>query len=169
VDRDEDFSAYVDARGMTLVRSAVLMGCSLSDAEDLVQTALMRCYASWDKVVAARDSDAYVFRVLLNCRATGRRRRWSGETPTADLPERATSDRTDQLALGAAVSAAMRGLAYEHRCVLVLRYFVDLTEQQIAQILSIPVGTVKSRLSRAHTQLSQDRNLANLLDTRSGP
>lgn len=72
MDKDEDFSAYVAARGVTLVRSAVLMGCSVHDAE--VQATLTRCYVSWDKVRSARDADAYVFRVMLNTHATRRRR-----------------------------------------------------------------------------------------------
>jgi DNA-directed RNA polymerase specialized sigma24 family protein len=89
VDRDEDFSAYVAARGVTLVRSAVLMGCSVHDAEDLVQATLTRCYVSWERVRSARDADAYVFRVMLNTHATRQRRMWHREkpTPAEQIPE----------------------------------------------------------------------------------
>ena len=83
----EDYSAYVGVRWRALVRTAVMLGCSRQDAEDLVQTALIRCYRSWDKVTAASDLDAYVHRVLVNCLATSRKRRWWREEPRVELPE----------------------------------------------------------------------------------
>ena len=60
VKRDEDFSEYASVRWSTLVRSAVLLGCTGPEAEDLVQVTLMRCYVSWGKVRRAADRDAYV-------------------------------------------------------------------------------------------------------------
>lgn len=169
VDKGGDFSAYVAARGKTLIRSAVLMGCSPQDAEDLAQTALMRCYTSWDKVQSARDVDAYVYRVLFNCLSTGRRRRWRGETPTAVPPDGTDVDATERLAVALSVREALRGMTLEHRSVLVLKYFADLTDGQVAEALSVPVGTVKSRLARALLQLSHDRGLVDLSDNGSTP
>jgi RNA polymerase sigma-70 factor (sigma-E family) len=162
VDWDDDFSEYAAARGHMLIRSAVLLGLSGPDAEDLAQNTLERCYSSWEKVRSARDVDAYVYRVLVNCLVSGRRRQWTGEAPTAVLPEATTADVSDQLALGASVRAALRGMSFEHRTVLVLRYFADLTDMQVAEVLSLPLGTVKSRLSRALRQLSDDQHLADL-------
>ncbi len=169
MDTDGDFTAYVAARGQTLVRSAVLLGWSLPEAEDHVQTALMRCYSNWDKVTAAADIDAYVYRVLLNALSTSRRRKWWGERPTAELPETSVADAADQVAVGAAVRAALKRLPEQQRTVLVLRYFADLTDRQTAKALGIPVGTVKSRLSRALTELSNDDHLADLPGNRSTP
>lgn len=83
---ESDFTAYVRARRETLVRAAVLLGCSVPEAEDLVQTALVRCYRSWGRVLAADDSDADVFRVLFNCVNSSRSRRWVNEQPTGLLP-----------------------------------------------------------------------------------
>jgi RNA polymerase sigma-70 factor (sigma-E family) len=162
LDSDTDFAAYVAARGQRLVRSAVLLGCSVPDAEDLAQTVLLRCYSSWGRVVAADDVDAYVYRVLVNCLSTGRRRKWTGEVPTADLPESAGVDGSDRLAVGASVRVVLGAMSVERRTVLVLRYFVDLTDLQIAEVLAVPVGTVKSRLARALDQLSQDGRLVGL-------
>lgn len=93
MDQREDFSAYVSARWTTLVRSAVFLGCGLEEAQDLVQTTLMKSYVAWAKVSRAEDRDGYVYRVLLNALRDSRRRRW-GERPTADLPESHSPDAT---------------------------------------------------------------------------
>lgn len=154
MDRDEDYAAYVAARWAGLVRSAVLLGCSRTDAEDLVQTTLVRCYGAWWRVQRADDPDAYVYRVLLNCLASSRRRRWWGERPSDDLPEAAARDHADAAAVRAAVTTALAGLGEDQRRVLVLRYWADLTERQVAEVLGVAVGTVKSRTSRALAALS---------------
>lgn len=92
-----------------------------------------------------------------------------GERPTAELPETSVADAADQVAVGAAVRAALKRLPEQQRTVLVLRYFADLTDRQTAKALGIPVGTVKSRLSRALTELSNDDHLADLPGNRSTP
>lgn len=61
-----DFSEYVVARRTALVRAAVLLGCPQPEAEDIVQTALLRCYRSWRRVVKADQPDAYVYRVWID-------------------------------------------------------------------------------------------------------
>lgn len=166
--RDEDYTAYVSARRGALVRAAVLLGSSVHEAEDVVQSAMVRCYTSWDKVDCARDPDAYVYRILLNCWATSRRRRWWGERPTSDLPDNAgPDDAVDSAALTAVVRGALLRLSEKHRAVLVLRFFADLSERQVAEVLAIPMGTVKSRVSRSLAQLSADPELAELPGNRS--
>ena len=150
---DEEFTAFVRARYQTLVRSAVLLGCPAPDAEDAVQTALARCYSAWSRVRRADDPEAYAYRVLVNGLARNWRRRWRGEIPHPDLPEPAGPGRGGDPAVVVAgrtdVRAALARLAVEHRRVLVLRYFADLTERQVAAVLDIPLGTVKSRTARA--------------------
>lgn len=162
MDQREDFSAYVAARWTTLVRSAVFLGCHLEEAQDLVQTTLMKSYVAWAKVSRADDRDGYVYRVLLNALRDSRRRRWWGERPTADLPEPHTQDETADIDIADAVHRALGGLDPAFREVVVLRYFANLGEQQTATALRIPVGTVKSRLSRALRQLADDDHLADL-------
>ena len=158
----EDFSAYVSARWPALVRSAVLLGCSYQEAEDMVQTALIRCYGAWDRIAKASDPDAYVHKVLVNCWAKSRKRRWWGEKPTADLPDSVGPDNTADVALSHALATALGRLSPQHRAVLVLRYAADMTEQQVAEALEIPVGTVKSRLSRATAACAADGQLIEL-------
>ena len=163
---DETYKEYVLARYPTLVRAAVLFGCRSQDAEDAVQDALVRCYAAWPRVSAADDPDAYVFRVLINTIARSRRRRWWGEVPHAFLPDaHPDDDVANRVSLSQSVRSALDRLAPEQREVLVLRYFVDLSELQIAQVVGVAAGTVKSRASRAITALAKDPGLGDLIFT----
>jgi RNA polymerase sigma-70 factor (sigma-E family) len=163
--RDEDFAAYVSGRWTALVRSAALLGCTQHDAEDLVQTTLARCYVNWPKVGGAISRDAYVHRVLVNCHADSRRRRWWGETPTDRPPETpVAADPVATVDAHDAIEHALAGLSPPYRAVLVLRFFAHLSEAETAEALGIPLGTVKSRSSRALAELSGNSHLADLVD-----
>ncbi len=162
---NHDFSDYVAARWTRLVRAAVLLGCSESEAEDLVQTALERCLMKWRKVQRADDRDAYVHRVLVNTLISSRRRRWTGEQPSADLPERPSQDETTSIDDIDAVVRALGLLSRDQRLAIVLRYYVQLSERQMAEVLGVAPGTVKSRLSRALTILANDPALSELRGT----
>ena len=161
----DDFSEYVAARWPTLVRSAVLLGCTHAEAEDLVQSALERCLLKWSRVRAADDRDAYVHRVLVNTFLSSRRRRWHGERPSAVLPERGDADQTTGVDDADAVMRALDGLPSDQRTAVVLRYYAHLSEQQMATVLGVAAGTVKSRISRAVKALAKDPNLAELRET----
>jgi RNA polymerase sigma-70 factor (sigma-E family) len=156
---DDDFTAYVAARWASMVRVATYLGCTTTEAEDLVQTTLVRCYRSWGRVRRADRVDAYVHRALVTTLAKSRRRLWRGEIPTSDLPDTAGSDTTGLSDARADLGRALERLSPEHREVLVLRFVGDLTEQQTADALSVPLGTVKSRVSRALAAIDQ-RDLA---------
>jgi RNA polymerase sigma-70 factor (sigma-E family) len=151
-----DFDAYVIAQRAGLVRSAVLMGCPQADAEDVVQAALLRCYRHWRKVQRAERPEAYIYKILVNVLRQARNRRWHGEVPTEHLPDAVVDS---EATTGLVVRAVLRRMRPEHRDVLVLRYYVDLSEADIAAILGLPVGTVKSRASRALQALAQDESL----------
>ncbi|MEV5964761.1 SigE family RNA polymerase sigma factor [Kribbella sp. NPDC051952] len=161
----DDFTDYVAARWPTLVRSAVLLGCTHPEAEDLVQTVLERCLLKWNRVRAADDRDAYVHQILINSFLSARRRRWNGERPSAVLPEHAGVDQTAVVDDTDAVMRALDRLPSDQRTAVVLRYYAHLTEQQMASVLGVATGTVKSRLSRAVKVLAQDPQLAELRGT----
>lgn len=146
-----DFTEYVAARRTRLVRTTVLLGCPPADAEDVVQSALLRCYRAWDKVTRADNPDGYVHRVLVNVLHDARSRRWNGEVPTEQLPDAAEHADTTT---GIAVRRALAGMSREHREVLVLRFYADLSERDTALALGVAPGTVKSRTSRALAALS---------------
>ncbi|WP_148613801.1 SigE family RNA polymerase sigma factor [Nocardioides rubriscoriae] len=167
MDHDADYAAYVRESWSTLVRSAVFLGCSPHEAEDLAQTTLVRCYTAWPRVVGADDRAAYVYRMLLNCLRDSRRRRWWGERPSERLPEpapggAASRDEMADVDTADAVHRALAGLTKINRDVVVLRYFTGLSEQQTAEVLGVPAGTVKSRLSRSLAQLAADDHLTDL-------
>ncbi len=166
---DEDYADYVRGAWDGLVRSAVFLGCSLAEAEDLAQTTLVRCYTAWDRVEAADDRSAYVYRMLVNALRDSRRRRWWGERPTEHLPETGADDEDDMAAVDTAdaVHRALADLTSPNRDVVVLRYFAGLSEAQTATALGVPAGTVKSRLSRSLAQLAANEHLSPDLSERS--
>jgi RNA polymerase sigma-70 factor (sigma-E family) len=162
---EEDFTTYVAAHWPRLVRSAVLLGCTRAEAEDVVQSALERCLRRWRRVAAADDRDAYVHRVLINTFTSARRRRWTGERPTDTLPETTVSDVTSVVDEADALVRALGRLGPDQRAAVVLRYYAHLSEEQMATALGVAPGTVKSRLSRALTALAADPTLGELRGT----
>ena len=162
MDHETDFADYARDAWGSLVRSAIFLGCSPHEAEDLAQTTLVRCYTAWPSVAAADNRAAYVYRMLLNCLRDSKRRRWWGERPSERLPERVGRDETARVDTADAVHRALAGLSKPNRDVVVLRYFSGLTEQQTAEALDIPPGTVKSRLSRSLAQLAANDHLTDL-------
>lgn len=159
-----DFTEYVAARRPRLVRTVVLLGCPARDAEDVVQSALARCLRSWRRVSRADNPDAYVNRVLVNTLRDARSRRWNGELSSDSLPEREAETAHED---GLVVRRALASLSPEHREVLVLRYFADLSERQTADALGVPPGTVKSRTARAIAALAAHDDIAALAGERS--
>ncbi|CAN5698683.1 SigE family RNA polymerase sigma factor [soil metagenome] len=164
IERDDeaDFADYARDAWGSLVRSGVFLGCTLHEAEDLAQTTLVRCYTAWPSVAAADNRAAYVYRVLLNCLRDSKLRRWWGERATERLPEPAGADQPDGTAgvdTADAVHRALGGLSKPNRDVVVLRYFSGLSEAETAEVLGIPTGTVKSRLSRSLAALAADAHL----------
>jgi RNA polymerase sigma-70 factor (sigma-E family) len=163
VDKPQEaaYAEFVRTRWRDLVRAAVFLGADPHEAEDLAQTTLVRCYAGWDRVTGADNRDAYVYRMLLNALRDVRRSRWWKARVDFDL-DGVVGDRTEAVAVADAVHRALSGLSKINREVVVLRYFVQLSEAQTAAALGIPAGTVKSRLSRALAILARDRHLLDI-------
>lgn len=156
----EEFREFVAALSPSLLRTAYLMTGTRADAEDLLQTALAKAYVSWRRVRAADSPEAYVRRVMLNARTSSWRRRRVDATPYAELPERAGSDAYAQTDLHDALWRALGTLGRRQRAVLVLRYYEQLSEAEIADALGISVGTVKSQASRALASLRSNAGLS---------
>lgn len=155
---DAAFRAFVEQNGASLVHAARLLTGDHHRGEDLVQTALTRVYLKWDRIDAPL---AYARKALVTAHIDSTRRRWWGEKPTETLPE-TTDD-------GAAETAAderdelrrlLAGLTARERAVIVLRYYCDLSEQDAAHTLGVPVGTVKSTCSRALSRLRVEIGVA---------
>ena len=133
------FEEFVAARRPALLRSAYLLTGSHHDAEDLVQTTLLRVVPRWNRIAA--HPEPYVRRVLARESVTRwRSRRWRERT-VAQLPETASDERPSDRG---ALLQALATLSPRQRAVLVLRYFDDLTEAATAETLGISLGAVKS-------------------------
>ncbi|WP_219463230.1 SigE family RNA polymerase sigma factor [Nonomuraea rhizosphaerae] len=153
-----DFIAYVEARSPRLLRTAYLLCRDWAQAEDLVQTALVRAWRAWGRV--GEHPDAYVSRILVNTHLSWRSRLWWRELPTDEPPEKASPG--DEIGLSderAVLWAALGRLPPRQRAVLVLRFFEDLPESAVAQILNCSIGTVKSQTSKALAKLRIDPDL----------
>lgn len=165
-DAEADYSRYAAEQWGRLVRAAVFLGAGPHEAEDLAQTTLVRCYAGWARVTNADNRDAYVYRMLLNCLRDQRRTRWwrgRVDVPTDVLADgERVEDTSEAVAIADAVHRALATLTKPNRDVVVLRYFVQLSEAQTAAALGISAGTVKSRLSRSLARLAADQHLLDL-------
>lgn len=161
LDSDAEFQAYMAARWPVLVRTAFLLTGDRFLAEDLAQTALTRVYASWRRVRRADDVDAYVRRVLVNANS-GRFRKRRVDEHLVPVPQDGRSHVPHEpIAQRSALMAALAELPPRQRAVVVLRYWEDLSEREVATVLGCAVGTVKSQAAKALARL---RNSSVLLD-----
>jgi RNA polymerase sigma-70 factor (sigma-E family) len=152
--RDADFTAYLDARQPALLRTAYLLTGDRATAEDLLQDSLAKLYLAWDRVERRESIDAYLRRIMVNELNSLWRRPWKKrEIVVDDVPEHAaTSDRYDD-GEAARLWTFVRTLPRRQRAVIVLRYYEQLSEAEIAAALGCSVGTVKSQASRALASL----------------
>ncbi|HEY3880139.1 MAG TPA: SigE family RNA polymerase sigma factor [Trebonia sp.] len=149
---EQDFAAFVRARGDHWMRLAVLLAGSPSEAEDLLQASLEKLYGAWPRLdLATAAPDAYMRKIIVNTRRSWWSSRWRQETPVATVPDAAdpvAGDAADRYALGALVRGALAALPGRQRKVLVLRYIEDLPEATVAELLGCSVGTVKTHAHR---------------------
>jgi RNA polymerase sigma-70 factor (sigma-E family) len=149
-----EFSTFVRLHSTALLRSAFLLTGDRIDAEELVQDTLVRLYPNWGRVSEAEVPLAYVRRSLTNNFLNGRRRRSASDVLFADPPERAyEQDVGSQLSDRELVRSLLDGLPPRQRAVLVLRFFDDLEDTEIASIVGCRRGTVRSMVSRGLQQL----------------
>ncbi len=149
----EGFDALVDARSTSLLRTAYLLTGDWCLAEDLLQTALVKTWFRWHEVRDKAAAEAYVRQVMARTYATWWRRRWRGETPTAVLPEPRGHDPYADVDQRHLLRRALAELPPRQRAIVVLRFYEDLTEAQVAETLGCSIGTVKSTVSRALVRL----------------
>ena len=153
-----DFAEFVSVRSPALLRTAYLLTGDWALGEDLLQTALASTWRRWGRL--SGEPEGYVRRTMLNTYLSWRRRRWTGEVPTGELPDRPGEDVTGYADERDLVWTALQRLPRRQRAVVVLRYYEDLTEVETAQLLGVTVGTVKSQASKALATLRVDSTLA---------
>jgi RNA polymerase sigma-70 factor (sigma-E family) len=154
------FGEFVATRSRDLLRTGWLLTGDWGEAEDLVQTALLRCLPRWESVTTP---DAYVRAAIVNAYLSWRRRRAASERPVAVVPEASAVDEVGPAEVRASVRAALAALSPRERTVVVLRYYADLSEADTAAALGIAVGSVKRYAADALAKLRADPALDGLL------
>ncbi len=158
-DRDREFDAFVGASGRRLLRAAQLLTGDRHSAEDLLQDVLARTYARWDRIDG--NPEAYVRRALVNGQRSWWRSPAGRHVPRGAVPDApAIGDHASAHALNDSVLRAMSALTPRERSVIVLRFWLDLTEAATAAELGVAVGTVKSTTARALARLRASEHLA---------
>src|ERR1700761_7296347 len=154
------FGDYVARRSQALLRAALALTGNRADAEDLLQATLVKAYQSWDRIDDAAALDTYVRRVMANTHISGWRRRRVDEYPTDELPDSVPTDDlpkdSDRHDGG---QRAIDRLPRQMRAAVMLRFYDDLTEPEVAAALGVSVGTVKSTVARAVAKLRKDAEL----------
>ena len=154
--RAEGFDGFVAARWSALFHLArLLVGGDRHRAEDLLQEALVKLWFVWPRI-AEEAPEAYVRKVLARAAARSARRRWWGERPVEHemLPDLAEAgDVSAAVAERSRLEAALAQLPPRQRAAVVLRYYQDLPEKQVAEVLGCPVGTARSHASRGVARL----------------
>ncbi len=161
-----EFEQFVASYGDDLLRTAYLITSDLPEAEDLTQECFLRVAERWRHIRVMHHPGAYARRVLVNLALDGgqrRARRWQ-ELLRLDGPSEAKlafrgDDRTDDVTTLPTADGdlrdAVRALPTRQRVILVLRYFGDFSEAQVAEMLGCSVGTVKSTTSRSLVRLRE--------------
>ena len=161
---EAEFTEFMHGRWSRLVRLGYGLTGDLGLAEDLAQTALAKAFASWPRVRRAGDPDAYVRRIMVNANSSRFRKRRVHEhfmdTPPDTVPHPGLTDATRQHDDRVTLMAALMGLPQGQRAVVVLRYWMDMTETEVAVTLGCSVGNVKSQASRALAKLRLSPDLA---------
>jgi RNA polymerase sigma-70 factor (sigma-E family) len=157
-----DFTRFVTESSSRLLRTAWLLTSHREHAQDLTQLALAKTFAAWRRV-RNDDAEAYARRVMVNSYIDWWRRAPWRESPTEQLPERGVvPDHSRTIDERAALLAALSQLTRKERTIVVLRYYVDLSESEVATHVGVSVGTVKSTASKALAKLRRSPSLTDI-------
>lgn len=154
MDHTAEFDEFVRTRGDALLRYGYVLSGNTEDAADLVQEALARLGDAWHRVRMKDSPEGYVRTTMARLHINAWRRR-NREDLVAAVPEHGRFDSYDDADLW----AELRELPRKMRAVLVLRYYEDLPDERIADILGISRGTVRSQAARALDKLRIKRLL----------
>ncbi|MEU4578679.1 SigE family RNA polymerase sigma factor [Nonomuraea sp. ATR24] len=154
MDHTTEFDEFVRSRGDALLRYGYVLSGNADDAADLVQEALARLGDAWSRVRKKDDPEGYVRTTMVRLHITSWRRRHREELVSV-VPEKGRFDRYEDADLW----ADLQRLPPRMRVVLVLRYYEDLPDAEIAAILGVSRGTVRSQAARALDKLRIKRML----------
>jgi RNA polymerase sigma-70 factor (sigma-E family) len=151
VTSEQEFTEFAVATSPRLRRAAFLLCGDWHTAEDLVQTTLTKVFVSWRRIRRQDAAPAYAARTLVNTYLTDKRLKRSGEVSTDRLPERPAESPAPETRI--VVLDALATLPAKGRAVVVLRYWADMSVDQVAAALGCSPGNVKSQSARALDKL----------------
>ncbi|MFF0450500.1 SigE family RNA polymerase sigma factor [Streptomyces sp. NPDC004609] len=146
-EEDAALHAFVEARRTALFRSAYLLCGDRDEADDLVQTTLVKVVVTGRRQMRLDNIEAYTRKTLINTFIASRRRFWRREHSYGELPDRAQREAADT-ETGLVIRAALGRLSAKQRAVVVLRYWEDLSIAETARLLGMRENTVKSHAAR---------------------
>ncbi|MBT8224301.1 MAG: SigE family RNA polymerase sigma factor [Dactylosporangium sp.] len=150
----DDFDSFVVARGRALLRFAYVLSGNGHLAEDIVQEVLARAHQKWSRIESMEAPEAYIRRAIVREYLSWRRRRASTEEVMADVPDRADpSDPAHTFVERGQMWELLSELPRSQRAVLVLRFYGDLADEDIANTLGCSQSTVRAHASRALARL----------------
>ncbi|MEU9454823.1 SigE family RNA polymerase sigma factor [Streptomyces sp. NPDC048277] len=157
-DEEREFREFVTARSRPLLHTAYLLTGDWEQGRDLLQTALASTARRWSKLRDREQPEIYVRRALYHAQVDRfRLLSWGRETVTDTLPDQpsgqAAADWADTVVQRQDIMAALRRLPKRQRAVIVLRYFEDRPDNEIAAILGVAQGTVRSQTHKALVSL----------------
>jgi RNA polymerase sigma-70 factor (sigma-E family) len=147
----EEFAEFAAAASPRLLRAAYLLCGNSHTAEDLAQTTLTKVFASWRRISQRDAVHAYATRTLINTYLAEKRRKSSSEIVTGELPEPGFLPPSPELRM--VVLDALATLPPKSRVIVVMRYWADMSVEEVAQLLGCSTGNVKSQSSRALEKL----------------
>jgi RNA polymerase sigma-70 factor (sigma-E family) len=159
VESDEEFHDFMRGRWAPMVRLAYMLSGNQGHAEDMAQAAFARVYSSWGRVRRADDPGAYLRTIVIRENSKRFRKQRVREDLRAEVPDQGADDGDGGLADRVALRQALSQLGPRQRAVVVLRFYLDLSESATAQALGCSVGTVKSQASRALATLRERAEL----------
>jgi RNA polymerase sigma-70 factor, sigma-E family len=145
---EEEYREYVVARLDRLRRTAYLLCRDWHTADDLVSITLARLYRTWRRAKQMENLDAYVRAMLTNAFLDEGRRPWRREEATTTLPEQAATSPYPAVVDRAALADLLTALPRRQRAIVVLRFYCDMSVAEVAQLLGVSEGTVKSQAAR---------------------
>ena len=165
MDSDERFTAFVREHTQALLKTAYLLTRNSGEAEELVQDTLVWLYPRWEQVEFAEHQLAYVRKAVVNRFLAGRRRMSATEVHYDPTLERFTDrpgrrDETAEVDERLAIWDELGQLSERQRAAIVLRFFHDLPDDEVAQVLDCRVGTVRSLISRSLSALRRTGSFA---------
>jgi RNA polymerase sigma-70 factor (sigma-E family) len=148
---EDEFAEFAVAASPRLLRAAYLLCGNRHTAEDLAQTTLAKVFASWWRISNQQAVHAYATRTLVNTYLGDKRKKSSREVVTSELPEAAIDSPAPELRM--MVLDALATLPPRARAIVVLRYWADMSVEEVADVLGCSEGNVKSQCSRALARL----------------